>query len=264
MYKLIHNIETCCRRCVVIVLILCASAGAFAQDEDSTEGIYLETPPEVTTANEKVKQFDPVTDASKITIQQRKVSESNLKKIKEEKDFWYVNEAPPRRAKAKPVSEPRPSKVINTTWFRNLLWMLVVGGFIAILIWFLLSSNVQLFQKKQTKIAQEKDELSTDNIFDINYEMEIAKAAAARDFRLAIRLLYLQILKELSQKGILQYKQERTNSDYVLQLFGTAYYKDFFALTRSFEYSWYGQFPISEEAFKTIHIHFSTFKQGLP
>jgi hypothetical protein len=64
----------------------------------------------------------------------------------------------------------------------------------------------------------------------------------------------------MSEKGIIDYKQTRTNNDYVMQLYGTTYYKDFSKLTRHFEYTWYGQFPLSEEGFASMRNDFDTFK----
>jgi hypothetical protein len=140
------------------------------------------------------------------------------------------------------------------------MWFIVTGGFIAIMIWFLLTSNVRLFQKKSSRIPANSNELAVEDIFEINYDNEIAKAIKENDFRLAVRLLYLQLLKDLSNKNIIQYKQDRTNGEYLLQLLGTAYYADFFQLTRSFEYTWYGQFLISKESFYKVQSNFSQFK----
>ncbi len=247
---------------VVMLLTLFFVGLVSVAQQDSTEIIYE---PEVTVeqvVKDSVGNFDLITEADKTTVAQRKLKDSELKRMKEEDAFWYVNEAP-QREKPKPPPKKAPVNFFAKEWFRNLMWFLIVGGFVAIMIWFLASSNIRLFQKKVTKIIGEKDELLTENIFDIRFDSEIDKAIAAKDFRLAIRLLYLQLLKELSGKQLIQYKQEKTNSDYVLQLYGSSYYKEFFKLTRSFEYSWYGQFVITEQTFRTIRNDFSLFKKNL-
>jgi len=64
--------------------------------------------------------------------------------------------------------------------------------------------------------------------------------------------MYLHILRLFSERDIIHYKIERTNSDYLMQLYNTSYYKDFFRLTRNFEYVWYGKFDISSAAFELI------------
>lgn len=193
------------------------------------------------------------------SVSPRAVGESDLVKLREDEDFWYVNEAPKREAPRKPVS----FKFLERTWFKTLMWTLVVGGFIVILIWFLLSSNVQFFQKKSGAFDDSLQSREEENIFEIDYDAEIGKAVVAHDFRLAIRLHYLQLLKELSQKGAIQYSQGSTNSDYVIQLHGKPYGTEFFQLTRSFEYAWYGQFAISKAAFSAIETQFSNLRNQL-
>lgn len=213
---------------------------------------------------EKVIHFDQIEPWDKTTVASRKVDDSLVRKMRKDEEFWYVNEAP---QKEQPQQQPKQSSswlndLAKKEWFRNLLWVLVVGGFLAVLIWFIISSDVQLFKKSSASITkQEEDDLINQSIFDINYDQEIHKAITAQNFRLAIRLLYLQTLKRLSEENVINYKQERTNNDYVMQLFNTGYYKDFFRLTRHFEYAWYGQFPVAPASFEVIKTDFHSFKQ---
>lgn len=213
--------------------------------------------------SEKVVHFDPLDPADKELITFRKVDDSIVNQMRKDDDFWYVNEAPKKeQPKLKPQASSWLDKLAKKEWFRNLLWVIVVGGFIAVLIWFIISSDIQLFKKQSPAITkQEEEDLVNQSIFDINYDLEVQKAISEQNFRLAIRLLYLQTLKRLSEENIINYKQERTNSDYVMQLFNTGYYKDFFRLTRHFEYAWYGQFPVAPASFEVIKTDFHSFKQ---
>lgn len=214
---------------------------------------------------EKVNHFDLLEPSDKAHITTRHVDDSIVNQIRNDDNFWYVNEAPQKEEIKKQQREKSSSwlnELAKKEWFRNLLWVLVVGGFIAVLIWFIMSSDIQLFKKESPAISKhEEDDLVNQSIFDINYDQEIQKAIAAQNFRQAIRLLYLQTLKRLSEENIINYKQERTNSDYVMQLFNTSYYKDFFRLTRHFEYAWYGQFPVAPASFEVIKTDFYSFKQ---
>jgi len=75
--------------------------------------------------------------------------------------------------------------------------------------------------------------------------------------------MFLQMLKTMSGKNIIQYKQDRTNFDYLLQLRDTKHYHDFFRLTRNYEYSWYGNFPVSDEAWQLIKNDFEKFNNTI-
>ncbi len=194
-----------------------------------------------------------------ISVAARAVREADLAKIRKDKDFWYVNEAPQREAPRKPVS----LNFFEKAWFKTLMWILVIGGFLVILIWFLVSSDVRLFQPKRVTAGNTLPGGEEENIFEIDYDAEIRKAVAGDDLRLAIRLHYLRLLKDLSQKGAIQYSQGSTNSDYAFQLHGQPYGADFSRLTRSFEYAWYGQFPISKGAYSAIETQFSDLRNRL-
>ncbi len=209
------------------------------------------------------QNFEPPNSESRQLISTRHVDKEEEEKLRKDNAFWYVDTSPARE-EVKPPSESFLNKLTKREWFRNLMWFLMIGGFIAVLVWFLASSNVKLFRKKPVSVSKSEDNIITENIFGINYSGEIYKAINAENYRLAIRLMYLHLLKDLSETGIIQYKQERTNNDYVMQLYSTPYYKSFFQLTRNFEYAWYGQFQIKIEVFKTIQANFASFKKTLP
>lgn len=181
------------------------------------------------------------------------IPDSVMQNIKADEAFWYVDKVPKRQ---KPVAID-PNKKYKEPfylqdWFRTVLWMVIIGAFIAVLVWFLIASDIKLFRKKAKQLQSQEDVAISDDIFSIDYEQELEKAIANQNYRLGVRLMYLHVLRMFSEKNIIQYKIERTNSDYLLQLFNTSYYKDFFRLTRNFEYVWYGKFDISQAAFEII------------
>jgi hypothetical protein len=129
---------------------------------------------------------------------------------------------------------------------------------------YLAATDVHLFRKKSVPVSnkEEEDEISED-IFAINYQKEIDKAAAQGNYRLAVRLLFLRLLKNMSDKNVISYKQDKTNSDYLMQLSSTNYYQDFFRITRYYEYSWYGKFEVSNEAYLLINKEVQQFENLL-
>jgi hypothetical protein len=250
----------------LLVALLCIHINGSAQEDTATVPFNIESIVEDEVVEEQeADKFQTVSDYDLVRVVQRSIDSAKIAQLKKDDDFWYVNEVPPKKA-AKPATQKEAPKILqDQTWIRNVLWVLVVGGFVSILIWFLIASNVKLLRKPQSVSAQQEDEdeMLTENIFDIDYEGALKKAIAVSNYRLAIRLLYLQTLKDLAIRNQIQYKQERTNNDYLMQLFQTAFYKDFFRLTRSFEYTWYGQFPVSPDVFASIQQEFSSFKQKL-
>jgi hypothetical protein len=192
-------------------------------------------------------------------IDEKKLPQRKIDSLKSEDAYWYAN----IEQKKKKAEKKAGGSVFTQSWFNNLLWVVIVASFTGIVIWYLTSSNLKLFRKAPEKISEEDVGEIDEDIFSLNYETEISKAAEVANYRLAVRLLYLRTLKDLSQKGIIKYGHEKTNSDYLTGLWGTRYYQGFFRLTRNFEYTWYGGFPLSGEAYTLMQKDFTGFKNSL-
>lgn len=251
--------------CCVILFV--SPATGYSQDEEG-ESITIDTVETVveSTVVDEENQISPrlssITTEDAAPVAARNVDEKKKNDMMNDEAFWYVNKAKQKKKEEKKSEEPSES-FLNKQWFKTLLWFIIVGSFVVIIVWFLIASNVKLFKKRSASIEKQEDDLTTENIFDINYEKQLTKAIADKDYRSAIRFMYLQLLKMMSDRNIIQYKLERTNADYLGQLFSTAYYKDFFRMTRNFEYTWYGQFSINENTFNVIQQDFYNFKSRL-
>lgn len=195
------------------------------------------------------------------TVQVRQVPDTTLSDLKKDDDYWYANTIPEKKKEKLEIN--RKKSLFEMQWFRTLMWVIIIGAFAAVVIWYLISGNILLVRRAPKKVINEEEEEISEDIFALNYEKEIQKAIANKNYRLAVRLMYLQTLKRLSEKNIIRYTHERTNSDYLTEIFNTRYYKDFFRLTRNFEYTWYGQFDLSGEAFSMMQDEFKQFKSGL-
>lgn len=195
------------------------------------------------------------------TFQLRHLPDSVITKMRQDDEFWYANAV---LLKENEKKDKRNSSgkipLIEQTWFQTFLWVLIIGSFSAFIIIYLANSNVMLFRRKPKSIAAATEEdVETNDIFAINYPAEIEKAIGRNNYRFAVRLMFLELLKRLSEKNIIQYAQDKTNLDYLMQLRTTNYYREFFRITRNYEYSWYGQFEISPEKFMVIKKDFEKF-----
>jgi hypothetical protein len=105
---------------------------------------------------------------------------------------------------------------------------------------------------------------SLENIHEINFDADIEKAVAQHNYRLAVRLLYLKCLKQLSDKNLITWQIDKTNSAYIYELADPQQKQIFSLLTKQFEYAWYGNFSINKQAFANIDLLFQNFKKQLP
>lgn len=208
-------------------------------------------------------------------IATRRVPDGKVKKLKSDENYWYVDQVPSGDRESSPPAvnqkgeKERQERITRSrqlnfpSWVRVLFWVILIGVFIALLIWFLATSDIRLFRKKPRPVEEQVGEQPTEDIFEMNFEREIQKAIGTKNYRLAVRLMYLRTLRDLSNRNLINYTHEKTNSDYLFQLTGTPYYKNFFRLTRSFDYTWYGHFELSQDGFGRIQNDFSSFKQQL-
>ena len=249
------------RRFFLLLFSLSPAFHAFGQEgeiQTDTVSTVVITPPKT----ERTESFSTITE--KETIAVRRLPSAQIESLKQSDDYWYANLEAKKKDLPKQTEPTRGQGLFVQRWFRNLLWLIVLFTFIGIVIWYLASSNANLFRKQARKIADESEEGSIDeDIFSIDYNNQIQKAIDAQNYRLAVRLLYLQTLKDLSDSGLIKFRTARTNSDYVNDLYGSKYYRDFFRLTRIFEYTWYGGFALDKEIFLQTQTAFQNFKTAL-
>lgn len=242
-----------------------------AQDDTAAviEQVQEEPPPETDEytddseeeADEK-NYFNDKGQNDSVQVIQRKVPDSITKAMQDDDDFWYANTAIEKKKEEKKNSK-RYTPIGQQTWVKTLIWIVIIGGFAAAIMWYLADSNTGLFRKKNKIEKTTAEEVEMEDIFTINYQKEIDKAAAQGNHRLAVRLMFLRLLKNMSEKNIINYKQDRTNFDYLLELHSTNYYKNFFRITRNYEYTWYGHFEVNEDAYKIIRNDFDQFERTL-
>lgn len=101
---------------------------------------------------------------------------------------------------------------------------------------------------------REEELLSADDLSN-----RIEEAISKREYRRAVRYLFLRALKELAAKNLIAWRIDKTNRDYVREL-GRADLKTPLAdLARLFEYVWYGNFELNETSFAQAKRAFDDF-----
>jgi len=136
----------------------------------------------------------------------------------------------------------------------EIIFIIAVAVIILLL---LLKTNIRgLFRGKSAAIAIDFSELE-ENIHHTNFDELIAEAVARGDYRKAVRLHFLKLLKQLSDRGLISWQLNKTNNDYVIELSKGGYSKQFREAARLYEYTWYGDFEVSESRYANI---VSTFK----
>ncbi len=208
-------------------------------------------------------------DTSKIEV--KHFNKQALDKYKADKDFNYNGEA---------IGKPSLWEVFwSWLWHKisglfnripysgDILEYLFIGLSVAFLAYIIFKSlgidPIRLWRGEAKKVNIPYSE-SLENIHEINFDEEIERAVAQHNYRIAVRLLYLRCLKQLSDKDLIKWQIDKTNSAYLYELTNPEQVQTFGLLTRQFEYVWYGNFSINKQAFTNIDLLFQNFKKQLP
>ena len=106
-----------------------------------------------------------------------------------------------------------------------------------------------VFGKSSTKKIIHDDDIEK-NLIHVNFEKLIKKTLKEGDNRLAIRYYYLWVLKRLSEKNIIEWHAEKTNTDYAYEIKSVDLKTDFQYLSYLYNYIWYGEFEMNNHTFE--------------
>jgi hypothetical protein len=234
---------------------------AYAQDEPATDSVTIEGGDQAGSIQKEPASYFTVKEDNSDTgtVNLRQVPSGTVQKIKKQKDFWYADLTPENKeGDTKENGAVLPERTFSSsTWFQTLIWIIIIGGFATGIILYLSNNNVGFFRRKNKMFGEEQGEEITEDIFSINYQAEIDKARSAGNYRLAVRLHFLRMLKIMSEKQVIRYAQDKTNFNYLIELQSGPYYESFFRITRDYEYSWYGQFPVTVDMYELIRQDFA-------
>jgi hypothetical protein len=126
-----------------------------------------------------------------------------------------------------------------------LLLTIFIGYFIIKL---LLGQNTASFFSRKTATVNPLT-IDEEHIENINLDTFIDDALAQKNYRLAIRYMYLKALKELSSNNIISWHFEKTNSDYYNEMEDPLLKDNFKTVSYLYDYVWYGEFDLDEIGF---------------
>lgn len=115
-----------------------------------------------------------------------------------------------------------------------------------LIIWFLYKKRPELFlfsRKNALPYTVEED-----TIYGVDFQGGIANALARQDYRESIRLLYLQTLKQLSDKGCIDWQPYKTPTQYIYEVKTSAFRQ----LTNHFLRVRYGNFEATEALYHAM------------
>lgn len=134
------------------------------------------------------------------------------------------------------------------TIFLRILAFAVIGFAIYLIARVILNKESGwIFGKSGRSIVVEN--VLEENLTETDFRKLVDETTNAGNYRLAIRYYYLWVLKKLALREIIDWHYEKTNNDYLYEIKNPALRKDFEYLSYVYDYAWYGEFHIDQQAF---------------
>ncbi|GAA3514043.1 hypothetical protein GCM10022393_29910 [Aquimarina addita] len=129
-----------------------------------------------------------------------------------------------------------------------IIYIILISATIYFLIKLLIGKDaVSFFRKKNTLVAPIHS--TEEHIDTIDLNELIKNALQEKNYRLAIRYMYLKALQELSIKNLITYHFEKTNTDYKREIDDVSIRQNFNRISYLYDYIWYGEFELNEQGY---------------
>ena len=147
----------------------------------------------------------------------------------------------------------------SSSWISNLLVFVVLAAVVIAVARIVRRVRVPRKKRKKTRIVL-GEEIGADGTSGELAEAALA-AARAGDFRTAVRKLYVSLLYDLSERGLIELEDSATNHEYLSKVSRfNVLVPPMRYLTDRFDYVWYGMFPSTEEEFAA---YFSRYQEAM-
>lgn len=256
------------RPLLLLLFLICSFCELNAQDMDtlvyqqeSAESLENEetgneeSQPQELHQLQEAEQLESTQDYRATPIEVRRFDREKWKEVVGAVNY---NEAPPKKEKEKSKRSPGSIGPWGGALLRVIAY-LVIGGVVVLLLYLVLKNMTGKAKARTLKVRHVDVEAPVENIEEIDIQSMLRQARADGNWRLAVRLYYLGLLKNLNDSGMIHWKKDKTNHDYLSELFAKdCYYEEVKGLTLSYEQVWYGERVLTAESFDKIAVGFNT------
>ncbi|MCG8575802.1 MAG: hypothetical protein MI810_13025 [Flavobacteriales bacterium] len=162
-----------------------------------------------------------------------------------------------------PSSSPPEIDPPSASGFGAIGWVLMIVLIVALVVLiFYMFVNTQRDGKK-IKGDTALEEVNPTEIPLTELQRLLQEALAKGDYRGAVRIYFIFIIRDLAQKNWIQWEKEKTNFHYLREMSGKNEFDDFNRSVSYFEIIWYGKREIDQSKFEQIKPNFTRFLDKL-
>ena len=172
-------------------------------------------------------------------------------------DYNEKEERPKKERKPKNLN--LPSSFFPNISSTRLIWYTLGIIALGVLLFFVIkyAAGLQAIDRKKKRAYTIEE--AEENLLETDLQRFLREALEKGDYRLAVRVYYLEVLKQLSLKNLIKWQRDKTNSEYLREMRKQSHFKDFRHVTRIFERVWYGDTEIEQDAFQQISPEFDEY-----
>jgi hypothetical protein len=240
------------KRAFVFILLMIISVPLLAQkDEAPSDGADGYIDPQATRSSEQYMKEE---------VGSKKFDEKKWKEtvgdLNYEEQAEKEEEEKPEKKEDKDTSMSNFS--IDPDTMRTISFIVVFCLFAFIL--YYVAQNAKFNRRrKATKLTPQDVGVHVENIEELDTDGLLQQALQTDDLRMAVRIHYLLLLKKLNEVGLIAWKKDKTNRDYLSELYGrNDCYDNVHGLTLAYELVWYGERNVSTESFQRLSGEFES------
>ncbi|UNY98704.1 DUF4129 domain-containing protein [Zhouia spongiae] len=150
---------------------------------------------------------------------------------------------------------PADAQSVADTIFK-VFYVLIIIAVIFIIVKLIMNREGRwVFGKSGNKNILKVEDIEN-HIHITDFNSLILNAVNNTDYRLAVRYYYLWLLKELTNKDLIAYDAEKTNSDYLNEINNQELKDNFSYASYLYNYIWYGEFKVGKDDFDKVSGNF--------
>ena len=183
-----------------------------------------------------------------------------LQELREQREFQYAEDITQPEQSAwdafwarvrEAIGNWLASRSYNHFWRWIFYGLFVVAGVFIVLR--LLEIDFTAMLGRSPRRAALAYDTMAENIHEVDFATRLAEAEAAGNWRLAVRLGYLELLKTLADGGLINWQPDKTNHAYLAELPTAGPLRGAFReATRQFEYVWYGELALTAPLYAQV------------
>ena len=117
------------------------------------------------------------------------------------------------------------------------------------------------FSRKSRQLAPLN--IQEEHIKSVDLDQFIREALAENNYRLAVRYMFLKVLKELSFRDHITWHFDKTNRDYYKEIEDPRLKYNFKKVSYLYDYVWYGEFDLDAAGFANALLDFDRFTKNV-